>query len=212
SVRRSTSTSRPPSSWSRFSRAARPPRRACRSATSSSRSAGRASPIPPTSRPHCGPTRSARPSRLPCYGAVSRVIYRSSWASGRDGPRRMDMLIDIAELAEELRRVTVEVTDADELLGSGILWPAGCVVTNAHVVRRPEVALRLSDGRRLRARVVARDSDADLALLDVPGTGVPSAALAEPDTIRVGSFVVAIGHPLRGRGARAAGVTLALGP
>lgn len=124
----------------------------------------------------------------------------------------MDTLIDIAELAEELRRVTVEVTDADELLGSGILWPAGCVVTNAHVVRRPEVALRLSDGRRLRARVVARDSDADLALLDVPGTGVPPATLAEPDTIRVGSFVVAIGHPLGVRGALSTGIICAIGP
>ena len=32
----------------------------------------------------------------------------------------MDTLIDIAELADDLRRVTVEVTDADELLGSGV--------------------------------------------------------------------------------------------
>ena len=67
----------------------------------------------------------------------------------------MDTLIDIAELADDLRRVTVEVTDADELLGSGLLWPPGHVVTNAHVVRRPEVTLRLSDGRSLRARVRA---------------------------------------------------------
>ena len=55
----------------------------------------------------------------------------------------MNALIDIAALAEQLRRVTVEVTDAGELLGSGVLWPAGCVVTNAHVVRRPEATLRL---------------------------------------------------------------------
>ncbi len=65
----------------------------------------------------------------------------------------MNALIDIAALAEQLRRVTVEVMDAGELLGSGVLWPAGCVVTNAHVVRRPEVTLRLVDGRCLRARV-----------------------------------------------------------
>src|SRR6266403_6273087 len=91
----------------------------------------------------------------------------------------MNALIDITGLAEHLRRVTVEVTDAGELLGSGVLWPPGCVVTNAHVVRRPQVTLRLSDGRCLRARVLARDSDADLALLTVPGTGVPAATLAE---------------------------------
>ena len=124
----------------------------------------------------------------------------------------MNELIDIADLAEDLRRVTVEVTDAGALLGSGVLWPAGHVVTNAHVVQRTEVTLRLSDGRCLRARVLARDSDADLALLDVPGAGVPAATLAEPDTVRIGSFVAAVGHPLGVRGALSTGIVCAIGP
>src|SRR5206468_12970922 len=97
----------------------------------------------------------------------------------------MNALIDIATLAEHLRRVTVEVTDAGELLGSGVLWPPGCVGTNAHVVRRPEATLRLVDGGCLRAHVLARDSDAHLALLGVPGPGLRAAIRAEPDTIRV---------------------------
>ena len=112
----------------------------------------------------------------------------------------MNPVIDIAALAEQLRRVTVEVTDAGELLGSGVLWPQGFVVTNAHVVRRPEVTLRLVDGRCVHARVLARDSDADLALLGVPGTGLPSASVA------------AVGHPLGVRGALATGIVCAVGP
>ncbi len=124
----------------------------------------------------------------------------------------MNAVIDIAALAEQLRRVTVEVTDAGELLGSGVLWPQGFVVTNAHVVRRPEVTLRLVDGRCVHARVLARDSDADLALLGVPGTGLPSAILAEPESIRIGSFVAAVGHPLGVRGALATGIVCAVGP
>ncbi len=123
----------------------------------------------------------------------------------------MNAVIDIAVLAEHLRRVTVEVTDADELLGSGVLWPQGFVVTNAHVVRRPEVTLRLVDGRSVRARVLARDPDADLALLGVPGTGLPSATLAEPDSVRIGSFVAAVGHPLGVRGALTTGIVCAVG-
>lgn len=121
-------------------------------------------------------------------------------------------MIDIADLAEHLRRVTVEVTDAGELLGSGVLWPPGCVVTNAHVVRRPQVTLRLTDGRRLQGQLVARDTDADLALLSVPGTGIPAAKLGGPDAVRVGSFVVAVGHPLGVRGALTAGIVCAIGP
>src|SRR2546428_13933757 len=96
----------------------------------------------------------------------------------------MDTLIDIAELADDLRRVTVEVTDADELLGSGLLWPPGHVVTNAHVVRRPEVTLCLPGGRCLRGRVRARDADADIALLSAAGSGVTAAMIADTDTVR----------------------------
>jgi len=124
----------------------------------------------------------------------------------------LSAVIDIAALAEQLRRVTVEVTDGGELLGSGVLWPPGFVVTNAHVVRRREVALRLVDGRLVHARVLARDPDADLALLGVPGTGLPSATPAEPGSVRIGSFVAAVGHPLGVRGALTTGIVCAMGP
>jgi serine protease Do len=124
----------------------------------------------------------------------------------------MNATIDIAALAEHLRRVTVEVMDGGELRGSGVLWPAGYVVTNAHVVRRPEATLRLVDGRSLRARVLARDADADLALLGVPGTGLPAVSVAEPGAVRIGSFVAAVGHPLGVRGALSTGIVCAVGP
>ncbi len=122
------------------------------------------------------------------------------------------MMMDLAGLAERLRRVTVEVSDAGESLGSGVLWPRGCVVTNAHVARQSRVAVRLVDGRRVEGRLVARDADADLALLRVPGTGLPTATLADTDTARVGSLVVAIGHPFGVRGALTAGIIHAMGP
>ena len=122
------------------------------------------------------------------------------------------MMIDLAGLAERLRRVTVEVSDAGESLGSGVLWPRGCVVTNAHVARQSRVVVRLVDGRRLEGRLVARDADADLALLRVPGTGIPTATVADTDAARVGSFVIAIGHPLGVRGALTAGIIHAMGP
>lgn len=121
-------------------------------------------------------------------------------------------MMDLLSLAEHLRRVTVEVTDAIESLGSGVLWPRGCVVTNAHVVRRPRAAVRLADGRRLEGRLVARDAEADLALLRVGGAGIPAAMLADAEALRVGSIVVAIGHPFGVRGALTAGIIHAMGP
>src|SRR6266850_2280485 len=49
-------------------------------------------------------------------------------------------------------------------------------------------------------------------LLGVPGTGLPSASVAESESIRIGSFVAAVGHPLGVRGALATGIVCAIGP
>lgn len=120
--------------------------------------------------------------------------------------------LDFTDVAEALRRVTVEITAGAGALGSGVLWPRGCVVTSAHVIRAPRVAVRLVDGVRVEARLVARDVDADLALLRIPGSGLPAARLASAATARVGALVVAVGHPLGVRGAVTAGVVHAIGP
>jgi serine protease Do len=121
-------------------------------------------------------------------------------------------MIELADLADRLRRVTVEVMDGGTSLGAGVVWPRGCVVTNAHVARRPVMAVRLVDGRRLEGRLLARDRSADLALLRVAGVGVPAAPIADPDAARVGALVVAMGHPLGVRGALSAGIIRAIGP
>ena len=120
------------------------------------------------------------------------------------------MVTDLSHLAERLRRITAEVADSGASLGSGVLWPPGCVVTNAHVVRGSRAAVRLVDGRRLEGQVIARDTDADLALLRVLGTGIPAASIG--DSAPVGSLVAAVGHPLGVRGALSVGVVHAVGP
>src|SRR5215510_793231 len=121
-------------------------------------------------------------------------------------------MTDLQQLAECLRRVTAEVADPGVSLGSGVLWPPGHVVTNAHVVRSARAGVRLIDGRRLEGRVIARDTGADLALLEVSGMGIPAATIAAPGATQVGSLVVAIGHPLGVRGALSLGIIHAIGP
>jgi serine protease Do len=124
----------------------------------------------------------------------------------------MSAMLDFAGLAEALRRVTVEITDDGAALGSGVLWPRGCVVTNAHVVRQPRVEIRSADGGRFEARLVASDRDADLAVLRIGGGDLPTAVLAGAAAARVGSLVVAVGHPFGIRGALTAGIIHAIGP
>lgn len=58
--------------------------------------------------------------------------------------------------------------------GSGFTVAPNTVVTNAHVVAGGEnIQVRRPDGRLLRARAVVFDDNRDLAVLEVPGLGLP---------------------------------------
>jgi serine protease Do len=120
--------------------------------------------------------------------------------------------MDLAALADDLRRITVELTNDGQIAGSGVVWAPGWVVTNAHVPRQPRMMLRLADGGKLEGRLVARDRGRDLALIEVPGLALRAAPLADSDAVRVGDLIVAVGHPLGLRGALTAGIVHAIGP
>ncbi|MCB1907917.1 MAG: Do family serine endopeptidase [Rhodocyclaceae bacterium] len=81
--------------------------------------------------------------------------------------------------------------------GSGFLIsPDGYILTNAHVVENAdEVVVRMADRSEYRARVVGTDRRTDIALLKVPGAGLPSVSLGDPSDLREGDWVVAIGSP-----------------
>ncbi len=70
--------------------------------------------------------------------------------------------------------------------GSGFVIAPDRVLTNAHVVagvdQGPEVLT--SKGRQFAARVVLYDPRRDIAVLDVPGLGVPPLAFASPGSAR----------------------------
>lgn len=82
--------------------------------------------------------------------------------------------------------------------GSGfIIDPEGVIVTSAHVVGGATwVDVRLLDGRRFTGRVVGRDRRGDLAVVRIEGVrNLPALPLGDSDRVRVGEFVLALGHP-----------------
>jgi serine protease Do len=82
--------------------------------------------------------------------------------------------------------------------GSGfIIDPEGVIVTNAHVVDGANsVQIRLFDGRRFLAKVLGKDNRVDLAALKIDGaSSLPVLPLGDSNRIRVGEFVLALGHP-----------------
>ena len=121
-------------------------------------------------------------------------------------------MIDLSRVAADLRRITVEVRDETGSLGAGVLWPTGHVVTNAHVARRHHLALGFADGRRLDGRLVARDESMDLALLSIAGAEICRATPMDSTAPRIGSLVIAVGHPFGVRGAVTVGIIHGIGP
>ena len=124
------------------------------------------------------------------------------------------------EIAERLRRSTVQVFDGEPARGrkargggSGVIWRAdGAVLTNAHVARSDAPEVELWDGRRFAARVVSRDGRRDLALLRIDGAGFEPAPPGNSSAVRAGEFVLAIGSPLGFAGAISRGVVHSTGP
>jgi serine protease Do len=103
----------------------------------------------------------------------------------------------LAGVAELLRRATVQVQVGVRGEGSGVLWRAdGLVLTNAHVAPADGARIRLSDGRVLQARLVARDPEYDLAALLLPRGDYPVAEAGDVAALRPGELILAFGHPL----------------
>ncbi len=103
---------------------------------------------------------------------------------------------DFGEVAERLRRRTVQVRVGRRGCGSGVIWTAdGQAVTNAHVVGDGQPSVELWNGREVRARVVRSDSKRDLALLELEAPGLPHVTPGDSAALRAGELAIAVGNP-----------------
>ena len=112
-----------------------------------------------------------------------------------------------------------EVTQRGGSLGSGFIISAdGYIVTNNHVVAPARsnavvesIRVTLADGTEYEAEVVGRDEPSDLAVLKITPRGrLPFVQFANPNEVRVGDWVVAIGNPYALGGSVTAGIVSAL--
>jgi serine protease Do len=121
----------------------------------------------------------------------------------------------IGEIAEQLRRSTVQVRvdEGRSGSGSGVIWDQqGRIVSNAHVVRGSLVEVEFWDGEVVRAKVLRRDARRDLALVSVDRKSLPAPRWADSNRLTRGEEVLAVGNPLGFIGALSTGVLRAVGP
>ncbi|MEO8018325.1 MAG: trypsin-like peptidase domain-containing protein [Pseudomonadota bacterium] len=87
----------------------------------------------------------------------------------------------------------------EQSLGSGVIVDnAAHVITNHHVIAQAQlIRAQLADGRIADAKIVGRDPDTDLAVLQLDlKKDVPIMPLGHSDRLRVGDVVLAIGNPV----------------
>ena len=98
-------------------------------------------------------------------------------------------------------------------LGSGFIIGAdGYIMTNAHVVAAAdEITVTLNDKREFKAKVIGSDKRTDVALIKIEATGLSKVALGDPNRLRVGDWVLAIGSPFGFDNSVTAGIVSAKG-
>ena len=98
-------------------------------------------------------------------------------------------------------------------LGSGFIISAdGFILTNAHLVESAdEIFVRLTDKREFKAKVIGSDKRTDVALIKIVATNLPTVRLGDPEILRVGEWVVAIGSPFGFDNSVTAGIISAKG-
>ncbi len=82
-------------------------------------------------------------------------------------------------------------------LGSGfVVSNDGYIMTNAHVVANADdVEVSLTDKRQFKAKVIGSDKRTDVALLKINAKDLPTVSIGDPNRLKVGEWVVAIGSP-----------------
>ena len=99
-------------------------------------------------------------------------------------------------------------------VGSGVIVDAakGYVLTNNHVIEQADtIKVRLNDDREFEAKLVGKDPDTDLAVLQIKADKLVALPIGESSKLQVGDFVVAIGSPFNLRHTVTSGIVSALG-
>jgi serine protease Do len=95
--------------------------------------------------------------------------------------------------------------------GSGFIVSAdGYIMTNAHVVRgASDLVVKLTDRREFPAKLVGLDDRTDVAVIKIEGKDLPTVRIGDPNKLKPGQWVVAIGSPFGMENSVTAGIVSA---
>jgi serine protease DegQ len=108
----------------------------------------------------------------------------------------------IVNVSAKVKQPLADVLDSSKkanhvAYGSGVIINSkqGYIVTNAHVIQDPElIIVTLNDGKRLKAKVIGKDKQTDLAVIQVDAQNLTAMNLSHSD-VTIGQPVIAVGNP-----------------
>jgi serine protease Do len=143
------------------------------------------------------------PTLVERYGAA--VVNISATAPDQQSPQTAPSPIDTDDPLQAFVKRMVPRSQASQdsapraITGSGsgfIVSADGLILTTAHVVdQASEVTVRLTDRREFKAKILAVDTQSDIAVIQVDATKLPTVKLGDSSRVRVGEPVLAIGSP-----------------
>ena len=128
---------------------------------------------------------------------------------------QQDALIGLYERVSQGVVAIQVLTESGDSLGSGFVYDKdGHIITNYHVVEGvTDLEVDFPTGLKVRGQVIGTDLDSDLAVIKIeaPADVLVPLPLGNPEEIRVGQTVVAIGNPFGYKGSMSVGIVSALG-
>jgi len=105
--------------------------------------------------------------------------------------------------AVHIQAIRVEAERKVEETGSGVLMRSKAVrglfvITNNHVIRgaeNPAIDVVFADGSKVHPQKVFRDAESDIAIIQIPDGGQPTARWGDSSAVNIGHFVLAVGSP-----------------
>lgn len=105
-----------------------------------------------------------------------------------------------ADAVYNVRQSLVQIMSSEGNIGAGTIWHSdGLIITNAHVVEdrrgRRKIEVVLQNGEHYPAQIIAVDSERDLAALAIDEHQLPTIQIGRSSQLKVGQWLMAIGHP-----------------
>src|SRR5215510_729097 len=158
-----------------------------------------------------------RQAQLPSPQDLSRAFI--------DVAKQVKPAVVNIDVVEKGRRSSIQLPEGLQIPGFGdaprrqkgtgsgvVISPDGFILTNNHVAGdADQINVKLADGRELKARLIGKDSETDLAVVKIDAQNLPFARLGNSDALEQGEWVIALGSPFGLQQIMTAGIVSATG-